>query len=234
MAAKKRATKKTKKQPVTPAQPLRIMSPFPTDIGVKVWVGDGVAKLNDALRLAMYRSRIKDPKGLYRSNSAGTWHSNDNLLQWTGDAGIQLGKMYGECFRSFLSTYGAPDTAKAKIGLNAWGMIYSKGGYATAHTHPNCHMSGVYYVDDGHADEITMATGVRITPGDLEFVDTRGSCGLAVPDLNMQPSFRLTPKSGTMLVFPSWFPHFTHPVAEEERISIACNATVKEYTKEPK
>ena len=235
MGSKSPAKKKNKKPPATPVKaPLQIMTVFPTNVGVKLWAGPDMEKFNEALRLNMYQERIRDPDGIYRSNAAGTWHSNDKLLHWTGDVGKQLGRMFGECFRTFLSTFGAPEKATAKIGLAAWGMIYSKGGYATVHTHPNCHMSGVYFVDDGHADEITMATGVRITPGDLEFVDTRGSSGLAAPDLHFNPAFRITPQAGTMVVFASWLPHFVHPVGDAERISIACNATIKEYEKEPK
>jgi hypothetical protein len=36
-----------------------------------------------------------------------------------------------------------------------------------------------------------------------------------------------------ILVFPSWLPHFVHPVSgEEPRISIATNMTIMEHIKE--
>jgi len=207
--------------------PLQLMTPFPTYVGVKQW--EDTEKLNADLTLAVHRRRGDDPAGLYRSNTAGTWHSDDGLLRWSGEAGQKLGRMFGESFRTFTNTLGAHPEGECDIRLMAWAMLYRPGGYATVHTHPNCHFSGVYYVDEGSPETITMATGAHVHPGDIEFVDTRGNSGYQRKGLNFQTAFRITPKPGLMLVFPSWFPHFVHPVRDGERISVACNATILKY-----
>ncbi|MQB00200.1 MAG: hypothetical protein GEU78_07900 [Actinobacteria bacterium] len=207
--------------------PLQIMSAFPTHVGAKEW--EDTADLNRQLKEAIYKRREEDPTGLYRSNTAGTWHSDDGLLRWTGEAGKKLSQMFGESFRAYAGTYGADPQGECDIHMMAWGMVYTNGGYATVHSHPNCHFSGVYYVDTDEADEITMATGARVRPGDIEFVDTRGSSGYQRKGLKFQTAFRITPKSGQMIIFPSWFPHFVHPVRSGERIAISCNATILKY-----
>lgn len=228
MAAKKSVAKKNNAGTPKPAEsPLQLMRAFPTIVGARQF--KDVEKLNDALRLSVHRQRGSDPEGLYRSNSAGTWHSDDAIFRWAGDAGKELADMFGETFQSYARTHGAESGALCEIHLQAWAMLYTAGGYSTVHTHPNCHFSGVYYLDESSEREITMATGVQVHPGDIEFVDTRGVNGMQKKPLNFGSSFRITPKPGLMLVFPSWLPHFVHPITEGERISVACNATILKY-----
>ncbi len=204
---------------------------FPTFFLVKQW--DNSEKLNDALRLEIYRERIRNPAGIYRSNASGTHHTDTKLLQWAGDPAQQLADMWTVMFRALADQWGGQTGGSYEFSMSAWAMIYADRGYATAHTHPNCHMSGVYYVDskDGENPK-TMATGDRVWPGELEFVDTRGCFQLQVPGLVLQPAQRIKPTPGLMVVFPSWVPHFVHPVVgDEERISIACNASIRKYTR---
>jgi hypothetical protein len=80
-----------------------------------------------------------------------------------------------------------------------------------------------------------MATGVKVRPGDIEFLDLRGGPGTQqIQGLNMNPGIRIEPKPGMMLVFPSWLPHFVHPVTgDTERVAVACNATMTKYTLPP-
>jgi hypothetical protein len=111
--------------------------------------------------------------------------------------------------------------------LQAWAMVYNDRGYATVHTHPNCHFSSVYYLDNGGDEIKTMVTGAKARPGDIEFVDGRPASGYQFPGVNFLPAFRLSPGPGEMIVFPSWLPHFVHPVVgDKDRICIACNASI--------
>lgn len=200
------------------------MDAFPTPIIMKQW--EGVDDLNTALKLAIYKRRAADPTGVYKSNSAGCWHSDVALLKWCGED--DLAQKFAQMFRAMGEQYANEKGGHYDVRMEAWAMVSTDRGYATVHTHPNCHFSGVYYVDEGEQSELTMATGVNVQSGQLEFVDTRGGSGLMVPGLNLSPAFRLTPKPGLMVIFPSWLPHFVHPVqGEVERISIACNATIQ-------
>lgn len=203
---------------------------FPTDVQQIDWHKDD---LNARLTAELWKKRALDPEGVYRSNAAGTWHSKDDLLTTTGKAGEELGEMFHKAFLKYAGNFVTKPGGELKLRFAAWAMMYSDRGYATPHTHPNCHFSGVYYVDTGSPGESqVMATGVPITPGDIEFLDTRGGPGaIQVPGMVLQPAARITPKSGRMLAFPSWLPHFVHPVrGDHVRIAIACNATVLAYT----
>lgn len=184
---------------------------------------------NSTLRSEILGMRDSDPDGIYRSNQAGTWHSKDDLLQ-TLPSGQELSAMFFDCFRQYASTF-ANQPGQLKMKLSAWAMVYSNGGYATVHTHPNCHFSAVYYVDSGPQPEEVTATGAAIQAGDIEFVDLRNAGAFKVPGLNLQPAARISPKSGRLIVFPSWLPHFVHPVRGDSlRIAVACNARILQYT----
>ena len=169
-----------------------------------------------------------DEDGVYRSNQAGTWHSNDLLFQ-SIESGQELSQMFFDCFQKYAGAH-ATQPGEIHMKLSAWAMVYSNGGYATVHTHPNCQFSGVFYVNTGEQSDEVTATGTSIKAGDIEFVDTRGSGAFQVKGLNLQPAARITPKTGRLIVFPSWLPHFVHPVrGDSTRISVACNSKILQY-----
>ena len=180
------------------------------------------------IRSEILNMRELDPEGIYRSNQAGTWHSSDQLLQEL-PSGQELSTMFFDCYNKYAGVH-ATQHGQIHMKLSAWAMVYSNGGYATVHTHPNAHFSGVYYVDVGEEIDEVTATGAKIKAGDIEFVDTRGPGSLKVPGLNLQPAARITPKEGRLIVFPSWLPHFVHPVrGNHQRIAVSCNARILKY-----
>lgn len=214
-----------------------ISNVFPTWFAKHQWTetpdGEPIGRFNERLAAQLYRHRAHNPDGLYRSNLAGTWHSKDTILKDV-EAGDTLCKMFHQVMSDMLSMYGAKTGDNVGWRFAAWAMMYKDHGYATPHNHPNCHFSSVYYVDcgaDTEADDKVMATGVKIKPGCFEALDTR-NVNVQIPGLVMQPGFRLNPKPGMLVVFPSWLPHFVHPVeGAKERIAIACNGTVMKLTK---
>jgi uncharacterized protein (TIGR02466 family) len=206
---------------------------FPTKIITRDW---DVPELNRELKLAIWRARALDPVGLYRSNTAGTWHSKVDILATTGDVGLELHRMFGEAFTAYATHAYKCDASKYEINvrIQAWAMVYEDRGYAAVHNHPNCHASAVYYVDNTvPSKEITMATGVTLRSGDIEFLDTRVNGMMHVEGLKMSPSCIIGYETGRMITFPSSLPHYVHPVnGPGERISIAANANyiLKERT----
>jgi len=218
-----------KKKAAPVKNPLGIMTAFPTNIGMKTYTD--VDDLNNRLRTSIYKKRGEDHEGMYRSNTAGTWHSDTELMKWIDVPELQ--DMFSSCFRDYTQTYGVKQGASIGLKLQAWAMLYQDGGYATVHTHPNCHFSAVYYIDNASDEDSgrTMVTGCRSCPGDIEFVDSRATGGYQFPGVNFLPAFRLTPKAGMLIVFPSWLQHFVHPViGKEDRMCIACNATIVSHT----
>lgn len=204
-----------------------ILHIFPTDLQQIDWPK---STLNERLKAELWKKRALDPDGVYRSNSAGTWHSKDDALSTLGTAGEELADMFNQAFLNYAGNF-VTSPGEVTLRLAAWAMMYSDRGYATVHTHPNCHFSSVYYVDAGEKVEDTvMATGVRIQPGTIEFVDSRATGSTKAPGMNLQPAARVEPKNGRMLCFPNWLPHFVHPVVgDHTRIAISCNATVTSF-----
>lgn len=206
-------------------------APWAQNVLQREW--EDTESLNASLKQELWRMRALDPDGLYRSNMAGTWHSKDNLLRTTGESGEKLRSMFQLGMMQWAGLYGLPKGTEVKMNLAAWGMIYSDRGYATVHTHPNCHVSGVYYVDDTtKRDEITMATGVKVRSGDIEFFPP---CyrEFQIKGMAVNAPLILSFEAGRMLIFPSNLAHFVHPIrGEGERISIACNGTFTQLTKE--
>ena len=229
MAKAKKTLKKTAPKAAKPKVPTcNVITAFPTYIMTRQWEGPELERFNDAMVHQIMLKRIADPDGIYRSNASGTWHSDTELLKWSGDAGKQMTKMWGECFHQYCDVLGGKKGGQYEVRMSAWAMMYQDRGYATPHTHPNCHFSGVYYVREGAPRDLVMVTNARVRTGELEFVDTRGQAGHQIMGLNMQPTVRITPKPGLMVIFPQWVPHFVHPVVgDEPRISISCNATLK-------
>lgn len=207
---------------------------FPTVITKMQW--DNVDELNEQLEADLYKERVRDPVGIYKSNTAGTWHSDSELLK-KSPAFDQLGHMFREAFGNQAVQTGVKPYSTVTWNLNAWGMMYADRGYATVHNHPNCHLAGVYYVSgaDDNSPEKVMATGIKVKSGNLEFVNPV-SHSLNSPMINLQPSYIVQPKAGLMCIFPAWLNHFVHPVdGDTMRCAIACNATILkvEEAKEP-
>jgi uncharacterized protein (TIGR02466 family) len=216
------------KTPKKTNKPLGIVAAFPTEIGIKKF--DGTEALNSRLRTKIYKNRGEDPTGMYRSNTAGTWHSDTNLVDWIDEP--ELMTMFAETFRAYVSTHGVKNDSEVGFKFQAWAMLYQDGGYATVHNHPNAHFAGVYYIDNASdGDGRTMVTGSKSHPGDIEFVDSRAVGGYQFPGLRFQPAFRLSPEAGQMIIFPAWLQHFVHPViGTEDRMCIACNASIASHT----
>jgi len=104
---------------------------------------------------------------------------------------------------------------------NMWININGKGHYNTSHNHPNCLMSGVFWVKAPEncgklifQNPHSFAEGWLIESADVD-VKKR---------LNYHHTFEFTPQEGTLVMFPS---HLMHSVesneSDEDRISIAFN-----------
>ena len=114
--------------------------------------------------------------------------------------------------------------------LNAWANVNSTGHGNEFHTHPGSFWSGTYYVDDGGiADDPSLG-------GEFEIQDPRGVApamyapllAFNVPGgLTAGASEVVSPRAGTMILFPAWLSHAVRPyLGDKQRISIAFNLSV--------
>lgn len=161
--------------------------------------------------------------GVSKSNRGG-WHSEGNLFKSEDDGVRILEALVREAVLTSTERAGArADLDALHLKISGWMNINPTLGYNAPHTHPGAHWSGVYYVKQPEIE-----TG---NSGMIEFLDPRSD----LPNWRIldAPTFRLKkklrPEAGDLILFPSYLVHWVYPnEAEDERISIAFNATFKE------
>lgn len=106
-----------------------------------------------------------------------------------------------------------------------WSNVHSPGSKHHFHQHPNSFVSGVYYPLCPNCDDI----------GNIIFVDPRQAKNMFHADFFKTSCISnrniwVTPKSGLLLIFPSWLEHGTDPFLgkpEDSRVSISFNYLLK-------
>ena len=186
--------------------------------------------LNEALTRTILRRSAVSP-GVVRSN-AGGWQSSDDFQDWGGAEGAAL----LEAGRRRADSVTAVDTDKGLAGggpawkINAWANLNLNGHANHAHHHPAAFWSGVYWVDAGDDPDIDQCGG------EFEMHDPRGilpafyapQLRYAIPGcLSAGQADFFFPRTGVMVLFPSWLVHAVRPyVGGRRRISIAFNLSV--------
>lgn len=123
-----------------------------------------------------------------------------------------------------LSQFGEQEMSNIELEMHSWFHVTRKGGFQSAHNHPNASWSAIYCVDPG--DSSAPESGA------VRFHDPRtGSDMYRDPSIeHMQPPYRmgswqLVHKPGQMLIFPSYLLHEVFPyTGERPRIVVALNA----------
>ncbi len=102
----------------------------------------------------------------------------------------------------------------ATVTLNAWALAVHHDGHERWHMHPSGWLSGVYYV---HVPQVDTSRGGH--PGDIEFGPFPFGADRATA---AWPRRFVTPRTGMLLLFPSYFGHRTWPTGvTEPRICVA-------------
>jgi uncharacterized protein (TIGR02466 family) len=100
----------------------------------------------------------------------------------------------------------------------SWVATYDKECYVPEHTHPNAHLSMVFYAN---AEEGT---------GQIIFKNPALPIYQQMSERSAQmwnDTWEIPPKIGRMIVFPSFMPHRTRPhMGEQERVIFSCNACI--------
>jgi uncharacterized protein (TIGR02466 family) len=151
-------------------------------------------------------------EGRKRTNVGG-WQSNN----------VDLARL--PLFRGMLATFLGQVSKELDIRSDCniaidscWINVNYRDSYNRTHTHPDCMISGCYYVKAPEGC------------GELVLTDPRPQTScllLPVNKLNRltMTSMRTTPQAGLIVGFPSWMPHYVDSSETEgERISVAFNA----------
>lgn len=167
----------------------------------------------DKIEILCQQERLKNSKGLIRSNLGG-WHS-DNIAYPDSPFSFLLGikKICQEFAENVLMI-------KRQMSLDqAWININQKGNSNKEHTHPGSVLSGVYYIktpeECGNID--FLHPGIDVISFAWNGVES--NC-----NIYNSPKWWLPSKANTLYIFPSWIKHSVQPNnSDEERISISFN-----------
>lgn len=185
------------------------------------------AAINAALKDVILAKETAQPS-IQHSNLGG-WQSTWDLQTWGGP---MIGRVLDTA--RALATQLTADRQGRKVQvawkINCWANVNRSGHGNEFHTHPGAFWSGSYYVDDGGvADDPSLG-------GQFEVQDPRGVApAMYAPALTFAgrdgpavgAAEMLTPRSGMMVLFPSWLQHAVRPYRGDGlRISVAFNLSV--------
>jgi uncharacterized protein (TIGR02466 family) len=104
---------------------------------------------------------------------------------------------------------------------NMWININKKGNYNTAHNHPGCYISGVFWV------KVPENSGNLVFTNPHSFDQYRliqSATDWVKNNHNYHHTFEFKPHEGTLVMFPANLDHKVEPnQSDEDRISIAFN-----------
>ncbi len=188
----------------------------------------GAEAVNEELRRVILAKMAEDEEGVRHSNLGG-WQSSWDFDQWSGEAGRRV-LDFARALATRMTADRAGKPVRVAWKMNAWANVNRRGHGNEFHTHPGSFWSGTYYVDDG---------GIGDNPeldGAFEMQDPRGVApAMYAPMLAFNllggqsagASELIHPKSGQLVLFPSWLSHAVRPYhGDRERISIAFNLGV--------
>ncbi len=184
-----------------------------------IWINkiDDHEKINQKLKKYIFQEKEKNPEGAKKSNVNG-WHSENFDLKDPGlsDFINEVSKYIGEAIKDMGWDL---DTQLVKI-TSMWAIINNKNAFNEKHHHGNSALSAAYYVK------------AEDNAGDIVFFDPRQANVFYHPsskkanNINAQVQ-SVTPKPGTLVLFPSYLEHKVDPnLSSEERIVISFNISM--------
>ena len=149
-----------------------------------------------------YNLKKKDPVGTKLSNHGG-WQSTSFPVTTKEDV---LQSLLINCLSKFPSV-----SESVNITISAWVNINKTGDYNVRHTHPDCDLSGVYYIQGEGTGSIKFATHEQ-----MYF--------MVSPNMPHSKMIAHEPKDGDILLFPSYLLHeVTVNTSSKNRITVGFN-----------
>ena len=202
-----------------------VLKLFPTPVFIATI--PGAEALNAELKRIILEQE-QASGGVERSNRGG-WQSSWDMYEWGGEP-IRRVLNFARAMVDDATVDRSGRHHQIAWRINCWANVNRTGHGNQFHTHPGGLWSVSYYVDDGGVD------ADRSLGGEFEIADPRGAATVMYAPqltfrgqdgLSLGESERLTPRSGAMIVFPSWLWHGVCPYrGTRERISIAINFSI--------
>jgi len=174
-----------------------------------------IERIDYSIEKLCYKAYEKDPKGVNNSNLGG-WHSG-NINYPDSPFFFILSDIEKICQEICVNVLKID--RDVFIG-KSWININRKGNSNLNHSHPQCILSGVYYV------KTPENSGNLVLMHPAYDMMTRDWSGYNIDNYNDINSLTMTYTSakGILYVFPSWVKHYVESnKSDEERISISFN-----------
>jgi len=173
--------------------------------------------INNELKNYIYKEKEKNPIGIKKSNING-WHSegfdlkNKNLKKFINEISTNIG--------AAVNDMGWDLNSQLVRITQMWAIINKKGAFNERHHHGNSSLSAAYYVK------------AEQNAGNIIFFDPRQANVFHHPSSTKPNSLNcqvqsITPKAGTLVLFPSYLEHKVgENLSNEERIVISFNISL--------
>lgn len=199
---------------------MRTTQVFSTPIFFTENVGND--SLNEELA-SLIRSRAGSEKSddAFRAHRGG-YYSNGEFFNDQTPCVQSVVNVIRNGLGEYFKDIGVAETI-ANVNLQGWVALTRAGDYQTPHIHRGANISGVYYVSMVNCEQPAGCIDF-ITPIDVQeatFLQgvSRSHC-------------RVIPKAGSLVIFPSYLRHFTHPFdSDDERIIVVFNAFVQQASR---
>ena len=197
---------------------------FATPIFRHRWPDAEATPVNVALKAEILARQAREPSA--KLSNIGGWQSNPDLFNWKVPELQQLQRWIDQAYGAVMCQQLDTTRFKSRFTRIGWANVNESGHYNRTHIHPNAHWSGVYYVDMGQPDPSLIHNGA------IELLDPRPAVGVyTLPGVTTSGAGALQPKTGMMLLFPSWLRHSVLPYrGQGPRISISFNLRVEELS----
>lgn len=194
---------------------IRYANLFSTPLLTHLW--DDGPELNPQLQECILAHESAHP-GIGKSNQGG-WHSETGQLEFCGDAGRRLVSHMLELTEEAtqrLCSERAEEALPLRWTLSAGANVSRNGHFNKTHVHPGSTWSGTYYADTGEPIDTDRGSPLHL----LDPCQGRTMTFFPV----LPSSVYVRPRSGLMVLFPSYVPHMVFPhYGRSARISIAFN-----------
>jgi uncharacterized protein (TIGR02466 family) len=193
-------------EPICPVEavgplPMKLINAFATPIALSRC--PKASEINGALHeiiRSMAQQQASDDQG--RAHVGG-WYSRGGFLNREEPEVAILQKFFSRSARKYLSQVVSEEFAKmSKINFHTWVALTQPKEYQPPHVHAKSHISGVYYVNIPECPK---------PQGDLEFITPVGEQELDFFSNIAATSFKVRPRPGDLVLFPSYLRHYTHP-----------------------
>ncbi len=177
---------------------------------------------NKKLSEYIYNLNSEDKEGVQRSNRGG-WHSNSFNLKDTNSIQHKFAMETTKYVFDAIQTYGWVLEPDKIICSEMWAIINKKNNFNIRHTHPNCNLSGAYYVKaPKDCGKFTIENPHSISKHNYPASNKKTEFNSKLEKLEIE--------EGDLLLFPAYLSHGVEEnKSNKDRIVISFNIIINNF-----